>query len=290
MNKVLIPVYMQSHVDSLLNALQENSTVTSLVLELADVCSETDPSFATLLQYLKNSTTIRSVELARCRDSGLSSAVSTRIVLALAENRSMELVEFESGVSLDCNDLTALIDSKAHCLQCLHVPYPSYDEGVLRWMQVVQAVGSLQVLESVYIPLRSENTERMLEKLHGHPCLRKLYLKQIDIDCNMLTVEAVSLFLQSQVQLETLELMIFGWHGDSIESLMQGLRACQTLENLTLWSNYFPVLHVEDCARAFGDGVRKCRSIRQLRIDCSQEWQPLRPFLVRQPSLRPLRY
>jgi hypothetical protein len=276
-HKLLIPVYKRSHVDSLLNALRENRTVTSLVLELTDTCSETDPSFASLLQYLKNSTTIRSMELAECRDSGFIPAVSTRsLLIALAENRNMELDEFQSGsrVALDCSDLTALLESNAHCLQRLHIQHIPYNEEVSRLTQLVQAVGLLRVLESVDVRFPSSGyTTVMLENMNGHPCLRKLSLMETNNDSVPVIVEALCTLLQSGVRLETLELFCFDWDDGivAVKKLMQGLGACQTLLNLTLAENNFPqMLDEEDIACAFGDGVCKCQNIRQLRIlDCS---------------------
>jgi hypothetical protein len=67
-----------------------------------------------------------------------------------------------------------------------------------------------------------------------------------------------------------LELIHFGWDEEMMNSLVQGLEACQTIANLTVREGLLLFRGGDfDRAPAFGRSLRKCHSIRQLHIiDC----------------------
>jgi hypothetical protein len=281
-SKVRIPICIHSQVDSLLKALRENSTVTTLVLDLAEKCSETDPLFLALLQYLQQCTSICAVELTYTRDSQWPSLISHQFLKAMFKNKNMELIEFESHVATSCGGLSSLLEVNVHCLRRLHVHlecYCLFHESDWRSRHLARAVGALRVLESckVIFP-HSEYTTMMLKDLNARPCLRKLSLA----DCDIVTVDALSALLQSGVKLEALELTGFRWDNQGIEILVQGMRTCRTLVNLTAECTDSSHNGWEDLAYTFTDGVRQCNTIRELHIiDC-----PL-SSLVASTALRP---
>jgi hypothetical protein len=269
--KVHIPVSNQSQVDSLLNALDGNTSVTSLVLDVDRIRAVDVSSFAPLLQYLKQCTSIQSVEILDSRDS-IFFCQTGQSLQAMAENSTMELVEFQSRIQVCSRDLTALLEAKVHCLKQLHMERSfvrdsaEFDSSMLH---LVQAIGSLRVLESCHALLPAEYTTLMLQKMTAHPCLRKLSVA--DTHTSPVTAGALSALLQSDVRLEALELASVRLDKEKMEYLIQGLLSCPTLADFTVRNCYFVSDDDdrEDLADAFGTHLRKCRSIHQLHlIDC----------------------
>jgi hypothetical protein len=273
-NKVQISVCNHSQVDSLLKALLENNAVSTLVFDLCRSYSNENVPITSLLQYLKQCTSIRAVELMSSRVSSLCLARDERegqLLRALAENPAMELTNFESQILLLPNVVTALLEAKAHCLKHLHIERTSDRRfnglNVSQLRRLARAIGSLQVLESVYVRFPgSEYTLLMLQTMSAHSCLRKLSVK--DCDTGHVTVIAVSALLQSKVQLETLELDGFCWDMTKMEYLVQGLESCETLVNLTVRDCHFAAGN--DLASEFGRCLHNCRNVRRLRlINCA---------------------
>jgi hypothetical protein len=273
--KVHIPVSNQSQVDSLLNALDRNTFVTTLVLDVDRISRAVDvASFAPLLQYLKQSTSIRSVEILDSRDSILWFHEAGQFLHALAENSPMELVEFQSRISFFSNDLTTLLEAKAHCLKHLHIErvYNGHGDGLDSSIRrLAHAVGSLRVLESYDVRFPdSEFTTIALQKMVAHPCLRKLSVA--DTHTSPVTARALSALLQSEVRLEALELASVRLDKEKMEYLLQGLESCPTLVDFSVRNCYFASDHGdrEFLADAFGIRLRACRNIHQLHlIDCN---------------------
>jgi hypothetical protein len=280
-NNVYISVCNHTQVDSLLKALHENSTVTTLVLDICPNDSDSNEPFTPLLQYLKTCTSIRAVELEPSRFHECWWAPEGRFLRVLAENPRMELVEFQSQAFLFSNDVTALLEAKLHCLRHLHIerPYACRGEQFNSSLgTLAQAVGSLLVLESVNVRFPgSEYTILMLGKLNAHPWLRKLSVEEYN--GNPSTVHAVSTLLQSAVKLEVLELTGFCWDREKIESLVQGLESCLTLVNLKLNRCRFGRSSKDN--HAFAHGVRKCKSISELHLNnCANTVRILSSVLV----------
>jgi predicted transcriptional regulator len=213
-NEVHIPVCNHSQVDSMVKALQENTTVTSLILQVSEENLDTDASFTLLLQYLKQCTSIRAVEFVNASVHLWRREQETQLLQALMKNLTMELVHFRSRASILSNNLITVLEAKAHCIKHLHIEriYPDVGDDVDSSMRrLAQAVASLRVLESVNIRFPASQYMRlMLEKMSAQPSLRKLSVTDWD-DCDTCpdNVRAVSALLQSKVRLETLELTCF---------------------------------------------------------------------------------
>jgi hypothetical protein len=191
-NKVYISVRNHSQVNALLKALYGNTSVTSLHLDFSVKDRKKDVSCAALLQYLRQSTTIRSVQFTCSIHPGMDwdywgLTDSNHCLVAMAENPAMELVKFESIMGYSCNELVSLLKSKEHCLRHLSLQWTYYYSPADD--ELAQAIGSLQVLESVNVAFpSSDHTTVMLKNLCSHPCLRKLTVQGLNFSRD--TVEA----------------------------------------------------------------------------------------------------
>jgi hypothetical protein len=226
----------------LLKGLQRNTKVTSLHLHGGGPINGA-LDFSSLLEYLKQSKSIREVDLS------IGSPRLVRLVLqSLTENLNANLVTFESTDSLPCMALVALIQAKSHHLKHLSIKQmdvsPSGDEALSdeRCRQLSVAIASLPTLESLaleYESLDYISLEILSGRMNSLACLRKLRIGRMYWLKNHAVIAALRL-LGSGVRLEALELKYFEFDQEMIEYLVHGLASCKTLTHLTLENCTFP--------------------------------------------------
>jgi hypothetical protein len=236
----------------LLKALQRNTKVMSLHLHGGGPINVA-LDFSSLLKYLKQSNSIRELNLSIGHPYLLD-----RVLQSLAENQFANLVAFESKDRLPCHKLLELIQANSHHLKRLSIydiDVPPDDDE--RCRQVSAAIESLPILESLslgYEALNYISLELLSGRMKSHTHLRKLRLGGMYWRRNRVVMAALRRQLCSGVQLQALELQNFALDQEMIEHLVQGLASCKTLAHLSL----------EDCTFP-GDSVVASRIIRFLQ-------------------------
>jgi hypothetical protein len=269
--EVTIPVCNRRRVGLLLKVLQGNTAVQSLVLDVTfDSISQVKFRFAALLQYLKQSESIRAFKLLdrnRWSQLRLSPERVGLFLRALAEN-PFPLDTFNSNARVSCESLVTLLQGQAHCLKHLSIPdrYIVFDSSPRD--SIAEAGSALSVLEFLEVDFTIPGYEFMLASLCTRPCLRKLLLVGSGngrSDRNMIT--SLSTLLRSGIDLETLALKNIRWNMESMNSLLQGLESCQSIVKLSVHGYCTDPTGSRDAA--FVEFVRRNRSIRHLYIKFS---------------------
>jgi hypothetical protein len=224
--------------DELLEMLQRNSTVTSLILNVTECKSAEESDFSALCRYLYQCEAINTIEF-RCYDEfvAINCIPFIPILRSLVMNSSLELVKFQSTIRFPCFELDALLQANAHSLKYLliggcGITWGGHDaEAPARLRQSALVVGSLPVLERLcFGALFCGNSSFALQLLHSHTCLRELSIMgSHSRQTNMDTVSALSSLLHSGVLLDSLALVEFTLDKEMVESLVRGLGSCRTL-------------------------------------------------------------
>jgi hypothetical protein len=239
--KVKMPLSDRNRLDLLLTALQGNTKVTSLSLGVGSKWKGKFES-ASLVQYLKEGESIRSVKL---KDSlRYYPQIIGDVMRSLIENPSAKLEAFDSRFLLPCKELLALLHAKSQFLKRLsicgiHSPPSGYPLWIHDWIwrQTSHAIRSLAVLESLSLAFaypNDGNIELLFGEMHSHACLRKLQISKsyAQNDCAM--IPSLRSLLCSGVRLEKLELAHFDFGEEMIEQLVHGMASCQSLAHLSL--------------------------------------------------------
>jgi hypothetical protein len=241
---VTIPLSDEHETNFLLQVLQGNTVVDLVTFDMTWAFRAKMPI---LLQYLKQSESMRAFRLmdhlARIEIhpsflfpfwSHSRAQDRKSIVCALAEN-PVPLHTFECDDRVSCDSLIVSLQAHANSIKnlfirgrCIVFGPPPNDGSVHSF---VQAISSLSALESLEVDVTVPGYELILENLCARPRPRKLLLVGYEVThVNNLT--CLTPLLQSGIVLETLALNGLNLDVDSMNSLVEGLVSCHSLETL----------------------------------------------------------